>query len=281
MGFMRLVYDLHTHSTASDGTLTPAELVNHAVASGVEVLALTDHDTTAGIADALQAAKHHEHFRLVPGIELSVTWNSQTIHLVGLGIDPQDNDLQQGLVRIMEFRQWRAEEIGRRLSRAGIENAYQHAKALSNGRLISRTHFGRYLVQIGKAKDMRDVFRRYLVAGKPGHVAGEWAALDEAIGWIHRAGGQAVIAHPARYRMTRTKLRKLIGQFRESGGEAIEVVSGSHSKDDVFNMARHAADFGLLASAGSDFHSPEQTWNTMGRLPQIPHGITPVWSTWG
>jgi len=280
MGLMRLVYDLHTHSTASDGTLTPAELVSHAAASGVEVLALTDHDTTAGIANALQAATDHQPFRLVAGIELSVTWNRQTIHIVGLGIDPRDSHLQQGLVRIMEFRQWRAEEIGRRLAREGIDNAYQHAKALSNGRLISRTHFGRHLVQIGKAKDTRDVFRHYLVAGKPGHVAGEWAALDEAIGWIHHAGGQAVIAHPARYRMTRSKLRKLIGQFRECGGEAIEVVSGSHSKDDVFTMARHAADFGLLASAGSDFHSPEHAWNSMGRLPQIPHGITPVWSTW-
>jgi hypothetical protein len=277
---MRLVYDLHTHSTASDGTLTPAALVSHAAACGVEVLALTDHDTTAGIANALQAAKEYQRFRLVPGIELSVTWNRQTIHLVGLGIDPEDNLLQQGLVRIMEFRQWRAEEIGRRLSRVGIENAYERAKGLSGGKLISRTHFGRYLVQIGKAKDMRDVFRHYLVAGKPGHVAGEWAALDEAIGWIHHAGGQAVIAHPARYRMTRTKLRKLIGQFRECGGEAIEVVSGSHSKDDVFTMARHAGDFDLLASAGSDFHSPEYAWNSMGRLQQLPHGVTPVWSGW-
>jgi predicted metal-dependent phosphoesterase TrpH len=277
---MRLVYDLHTHSTASDGTLTPEALVSHAVACGVDVLALTDHDTTAGIANALQAAREYQRFRLVPGIELSVTWNRQTIHLVGLGIDPGDNHLQQGLVRIMEFRQWRAEEIGRRLSGVGIEDAYERAKGLSNGRLISRTHFGRYLVQIGKAKDMRDVFRHYLVAGKPGHVAGEWAALDEAIGWIHHAGGQAVIAHPARYRMTRTKLRKLIGEFRECGGEAIEVVSGSHSKDDVFTMARHAGDFDLLASAGSDFHSPEHAWNSMGRLQQIPHGVTPVWSSW-
>ncbi|MDX1344711.1 MAG: PHP domain-containing protein [Sedimenticolaceae bacterium] len=277
---MRLVYDLHTHSTASDGTLTPAELVSHAAGAGVETLALTDHDTTSGIEEARQAASLLHELSLVPGIELSVTWNRQTVHIVGLGIDPNDNHLQQGLVRIMEFRQWRAEEIGRRLSLVGIEDAYRHAKALSNGRLISRTHFGRYLVKIGKAKDMRDVFRHYLVAGKPGHVAGEWATLEEAIGWIHHAGGQAVIAHPARYRMTRTKLRKLIGQFRECGGEAIEVVSGSHSKDDMFTMARHAADFDLLASAGSDFHSPEHTWNSMGRLPQIPHGIPPVWSTW-
>jgi predicted metal-dependent phosphoesterase TrpH len=277
---MRLVYDLHAHSTASDGTLTPAELVSHAIGSGVEVLALTDHDTTSGIEEARQAASQLHELSLVPGIELSVTWNRQTVHIVGLGIDPADRNLQQGLVRIMEFRQWRAEEIGRRLARTGIEDAYQHAKAFSNGRLISRTHFGRYLVKIGKAKDMRDVFRHYLVTGKPGHVAGEWAALDEAIGWIHGAGGQAVIAHPARYRMTRSKLRRFIGEFRECGGEAIEVVSGSHSKDDIFNMARHATDFNLLASAGSDFHSPEHAWNSMGRLPPFPPGCTPVWSNW-
>ncbi|MGD8265815.1 MAG: PHP domain-containing protein [Chromatiales bacterium] len=277
---MRLVYDLHAHSTASDGTLTPAELVSHAVASGVNVLAITDHDTTAGFTEALQAARQNPGFVMVPGIELSVTWNRQTVHIVGLGIDPEHHVLQAGLERIMEFRQWRAEEIGRRLENSGIENAYQHAKAFSNGKLISRTHFARHLVAIGKAKDIRDVFRHYLVAGKPGHVAGEWAALEEAVGWIHGAGGQAVIAHPARYRMTRTKLRKLIGDFRECGGEAIEVVSGSHSKDDMYNMARHAADFGLLASAGSDFHSPEQAWISMGRLPELPTGCTPVWSTW-
>jgi predicted metal-dependent phosphoesterase TrpH len=277
---MSLVYDLHSHSTASDGTLTPADLVRHAADAGVNVLALTDHDTTAGIMQAREAAAAVDGFSLVAGIELSVTWNRQTVHIVGLGLDPDNETLQQGLVGIMEFRQWRAKEIGRRLAKAGIEDAYRHAKGHSSGRLISRTHFGRHLVEIGKARDMRDVFRHYLVAGKPGHVAGEWASLGEAVGWIRAAGGQAVIAHPARYRMTRTKLRKFIGQFVECGGVGIEVVSGGHSRDDVFNMARHAADFGLLASCGSDFHSPDHAWTRMGRLQPLPPGCSPVWGSW-
>jgi predicted metal-dependent phosphoesterase TrpH len=277
---MSLVYDLHAHSTASDGTLTPGELVAFAGGLGVGVLALTDHDSTAGIDAATAASQQIEGIRIVPGIEISVTWNRQTVHIVGLGIDPRNSNLQAGLQKIMAFRQWRAEEIGRRLAKAGIENAYVHAKAYSNGTLISRTHFGRHLVAIGKAKDMRHVFRHYLVAGKPGHVAGEWADLEDAVGWIRSAGGQAVIAHPARYRMTRNKLRKLIGQFAECGGEGIEVVSGSHSRDDAFTMARHAADFGLLASAGSDFHSPEHSWNRMGRLEALPHGCRPIWQGW-
>jgi predicted metal-dependent phosphoesterase TrpH len=277
---MSLVYDLHSHSTASDGTLTPAELVRHAVAAGVDVLALTDHDTTSGIGEAAGAAASIAGFRLVAGIEISVTWNSRTVHIVGLGIDPRDGALQQGLEGLMAFRQWRAVEIGRRLAKAGIDDACRHAQGYSNGTLISRTHFARYLVEIGKAKDMRDVFRHFLVAGKPGHVAGDWATLEQAVNWIRSAGGQAVIAHPARYRMTRTKLRKLIGQFVECGGEGIEVVSGSHSRDDVFTMARHAADFGLLASCGSDFHSPEHAWTRMGRLQELPPGCSPVWRTW-
>lgn len=277
---MSLVYDLHAHSTASDGTLTPAELVSFAAGLGVGVLALTDHDTTSGIGAAIEASLQIDTIRIVAGIEISVTWNRQTVHIVGLGIDPQNRELQQGLEGIMAFRQWRAEEIGRRLAKAGIADAYDHAKSYSNGALISRTHFGRHLVAIGKAKDMRHVFKHYLVAGKPGHVSGEWASLEDAVGWIRSAGGQAVIAHPARYRMTRNKLRKLIRNFEECGGEGIEVVSGSHSRDDAYTMARHARDFGLLASAGSDFHSSEHTWHRMGRLEDLPPGCRPIWQGW-
>lgn len=276
---MNMIYDLHSHSTASDGTLTPTQLVQRAHEVGVKVLALTDHDSTEGITEAQQAASTLG-LKLVAGAEISVTWMGRTIHVVALGINPHSSSLQQGLNKLVEFRNWRAKEIGRKLEKAGIDGAYEAAMSLSNGTLISRTHFARFLVEQGKAKDMRAVFRHYLVKGKPGHVHGEWASLDEAVGWIHEAGGQAVIAHPARYRMTRTKLRKLIRDFRDAGGEALEVVSGSHSVDEAFTMAAHAKDYELLSSAGSDFHSPEHSWTELGRLSQLPHGCVPVWQDW-
>lgn len=276
---MDIIYDLHSHSTASDGTLTPTQLIQRAQEAGVNVLALTDHDSTEGIAEAQQAASTCG-LQLVPGAEISVTWKGATIHIVALGIDPHDVMLQQGLRKLVKFRHWRAEEIGRKLELKGIGGAYEAARSLSNGTLISRTHFARFLVEQGKAKDMRALFRHYLVKGKPGYVHGEWASLDEAVGWIRDAGGQAVIAHPARYRMTRTKLRKLIRDFREAGGAALEVVSGSHSVDESFTMAAHAKDYELLSSAGSDFHSPEQSWTGLGRLPPLPHGCVPVWRDW-
>jgi predicted metal-dependent phosphoesterase TrpH len=272
-------YDLHSHSTASDGTLSPAALLHAADAAGIEVLALTDHDTTAGIAEALRAS-HELAVKLVAGVEISVTWSAQTVHIVGLNVDPDNPDLQVGLQSLRAFRDWRAEEIGRRLEKCGVADAYQGALAHSNGILVSRTHFARMLVKRGMVEDERKVFKHYLVKGKPGYVAGEWAGLEAAVRWIHAAGGQAVVAHPARYKMTRSKLRRLFGEFRELGGEALEVVSGSHSRDDCIAMAKHTVDFGLLASAGSDFHSPENPWVALGRLPLLPAGCRPVWSDW-
>jgi predicted metal-dependent phosphoesterase TrpH len=217
---------------------------------------------------------------LIPGVELSVTWNRLTIHVVGLLVDPENRALQQGLADLREFRDQRALQIAERLEDAGVKGAFEGARAFSNGRLISRTHFARYLVKIGAAADERKVFKHFLVNGKPGHVPGRWASLEDAVGWIRGAGGQAVIAHPARYRMTRTKLRRLLHEFIELKGEAIEVVSGSHSRDDYFSMAKHAGDLGLLASAGSDFHSPENPWIALGRLPLLPDGCRPVWQDW-
>lgn len=278
-GPMTSHYDLHAHSTASDGTLTPAELMARAASAGVKVMALTDHDTLAGLDEAAAAAGSHG-MAFVPGVEVSVSWQRMTVHIVGLGVDAGNPALQQGLGQLVEYRDWRAEEIGRRLAKAGIPDAFEGARALSNGRLISRTHFARFLVQQGHAEDIGQVFRKFLISGKPGHVAGEWASLEAVLGWIHGAGGQAVIAHPARYKMTRSKLRKLIGEFAELGGEAIEVVSGSHSKDEYFTMARHAADFGLAASAGSDFHDPANPWIELGRLPDLPPGCRPIWRDW-
>ncbi len=272
-------YDLHSHSTASDGTLAPRELVRRAAAAGVQVLALTDHDITEGLAEASRAADDAG-IRLVPGVEISVSWNRQTVHIVGLQIDPEQLELKTGLAELRNFRDWRAEEIGRRLARSGIDGAFEGARARSNGRLISRTHFARYLVDLGHFDDVRKVFKHYLVAGKPGHVPGEWASLEQALGWIHAAGGQAVVAHPARYKMTRSKRLRLLGEFRELGGAALEVVSGSHSRDDCFVMGRHARDLGLLASVGSDYHGPEHPWLELGRMRPIPEGCTPVWADW-
>lgn len=272
-------YDLHSHSWVSDGTLSPTALVQRAAAGGVDVLALTDHDDTAGCAEA-QAAAAECDLTLLPGVEISVTWQGMTVHIVGLDIDPAAPALQAGLAQLREFRGWRAEEMGRRLAERGIDGAYEGAAALSRGRIISRTHFAHYLVSRGCGKDVRDIFKHYLKRNKPGHVPGQWAALEEAVGWVRSAGGVAVVAHPARYELTSAKLRRLLGEFMECGGEAIEVISGSHTPSDVQAMARHARSLGLLASAGSDFHGPENPWVELGRLPRMPDGLTPVWQRW-
>ncbi len=272
-------YDLHAHSTASDGSLAPAELMRRAHAAGVKVMALTDHDTLEGLAEAADTAQGLG-MDFVPGAEVSVTWQNMTVHIVGLGVDRDNGVLQRGLAGLREYRDWRAEEIGRRLAKNGIPDAFDGARELADNGLISRTHFARFLVANGHAADVRAVFRRFLVNGKPGFVSGQWAELEDAVRWIRAAGGQAVIAHPARYKMTRSKLRRLIAEFVEVGGEALEVVSGSHSRDDYFNMARHAREFGLLASAGSDYHGPEHPWIALGRLPALPDGCRAIWKDW-
>lgn len=269
-------HDFHLHSTASDGTLPPSELMERAAAAGIRTLALTDHDTTEGVAEAAQAALGLG-LRFVPGVEISVTWGGMTVHVVGLGIDPHDAALQDGLAGLRGFRDWRAEEIGRRLAKDGIPDTFERARALSSGRLISRTHFARVLVGLGRAESVRDVFRRYLVRGRPGHVPGQWAPLGEAVEWITGAGGQAVIAHPARYPLNRGQLRRLGQEFRAAGGVGFEVVSGSHSADDNRLMAIHAQGLGLLASIGSDYHGPGQSYLELGRLPALPPGCTPLW----
>jgi predicted metal-dependent phosphoesterase TrpH len=271
--------DLHTHSTASDGALPPSELVARAHAAGVGMLALTDHDTTAGIAEAGSAAAELG-IELIPGVEISVTWGGRTVHIIGLGVDPDSPSLCQGLAGLRTYRRLRAEEIGRRLADAGIEGAYAGAAALSSGDLVGRTHFARFLVGRGLARDVRGVFKSYLVRGKPGYVSSRWATLEDALHWIGSAGGQAVIAHPARYRFTRTKLLRLIAEFKELGGIGVEVITGSHSRDDAFVFARHARDNGLYASCGSDYHGPDSPWLALGALPPLPDGCTPIWASW-
>jgi predicted metal-dependent phosphoesterase TrpH len=259
--------------------MTPEALIARAAAKGVDVLALTDHDTLDGLAGAQRAADAGG-LVLSAGVEISVSWGGRTIHIIGLGIDREDETMRGGLADLTEYRRWRAEEIGRRLAEHGIEGAFEGAEAFSNGRIIGRTHFARFLVRQGYASSVRDVFKHFLVKGKPGYVAGEWASLEDALGWICGAGGQAVIAHPARYRFSVAKLRRLVGLFKEQGGVGIEVVSGSHSRDECLVYARHARENGLLASVGSDFHGPDNPWVEVGRLPPLPKGCKPIWVDW-
>ncbi len=273
---MNLRCDLHSHSTASDGTLSPTEMVLRAHEKEVKMYALTDHDATEGLKEAASVAeKIGLHF--VPGIELSVTWSHQTVHIVGLGIDPDNAALNKGLMALREFRSSRGEEIARKLEQKGFENALEGAMKYANGEILSRTHFARYIIEQGKAKDMKQVFKRYLVNGKPGYVAGKWASLEEALSWIHGAGGVAVIAHPARYKFSATRLRQLIAEFKELGGIGFEAISGSHSVDEELRMARLADQFDLYISKGSDFHSPDNVFRELGYLPDIPSGSKPIW----
>lgn len=272
-------YDLHSHSTASDGTLSPSALVQRAAEHGVDVLALTDHDNTAGLAEAQRAADESG-IQLVPGVEVSVSWNGAVVHVVGLGVDPDDTVLNDGLAALRVQRDQRAIAMAESLAKAGIPGALEGVRSLASGAVLSRTHFAQFLVDGGYAEDVRAVFKRYLVRGRPGFVAGEWATLEHALGWIRGSGGQAVVAHPARYKMTGTRLNRLLQEFKDLGGVAMEVVCGSYSKDDTLNMGQRAQRLGLLASVGSDFHDPRSPWVELGRLAALPVGVTPVWKDW-
>ena len=273
-------FDLHSHSTVSDGTLTPAALVGRALSRGIDVLALTDHDDTAGIEEARSAAEGTA-LRLVPGVEISVTWESRTLHIVGLGVDPANPVLARGLAGIRAGRDARAARIGESFAKAGIGGALEGAKRyVTSERLISRTHFARFLVERVHARSMQDAFKRYMRPGRPGHVEHAWAALGDAVSWIHAAGGQAVVAHPARYDLTATRLRRLLGEFRDLRGDAIEVLCPGQTIADTEDHARCARVFGLLASTGSDFHDPDESSLDLGALPPLPMGAAPVWSTW-
>ena len=273
-------YDLHAHSTYSDGLLAPAALVARAAARGVDVLALTDHDDTGGLAEAAAAADACG-LTLVAGAELSVSWEVHTIHVVALAIDPANRVLDDGLAAIRSGRDARAQRIAESLARAGIPGAYEGARRyVTSERLISRSHFARFLVEAGYAREVKDVFRKYLTVGKPGYVAHAWASLPDAVAWIHAAGGLAVLAHPGRYKVTATGMRRMLSDFRAAGGDAIEVLSPSHTAAQCAEYATHARTFGFLASAGTDYHGPGESWLDLGDLPDLPTGVVPVWSRW-
>jgi predicted metal-dependent phosphoesterase TrpH len=273
----RLNADLHSHSTVSDGTLTPEALAARAKANGVELWALTDHDELGGQRRAIAAARDLG-LSYLTGTEISVTFAGITVHIVGLGFDADDAALQAGLAATRGGRRERALEMSAGLEKAGIRGAYDGAlKYVGNPELISRTHFARHLVETGVCRDTQEVFRRFLTSGKPGYVPHRWAALGDAVRWIVEAGGIAVIAHPGRYPLSATEEYALFTEFKAHGGRAVEVLTGSHTTVDFARYSDAAIEFDLYASRGADFHSPEESHIDLGSLPPLPATLTPVW----
>ena len=270
--------DLHCHSVVSDGTLTPEQLAARARVNGVDLWSLTDHDEVGGQQRALLAARA-EGLRYLTGVEVSVTFADETVHIVGLGFDHTDPRMAEGLADTRDGRGPRAIEMGEQLAKVGIPGAYEGAlKYVGNPRLISRTHFARFLVETGVCRDTSEVFRKYLVEGKPGYVPHRWARLGDAVRWITQAGGVAVVAHPARYNFSATAEYALFSEFKQHGGQGVEVVTGSHSAAEAQRYAELAREFGLAASRGSDFHSPDESHVDLGRLAPLPADLTPVWA---
>ena len=271
--------DLHCHSVVSDGTLTPEELAARAKANGVELWSLTDHDEIGGQHRAAAAARS-QGMTYLTGTEISVTFAGNTVHIVGLGFNPDNTALAQGLAATRAGRGERAQEMAAQLAQVGIHGAYEGAlKFVGNPELISRTHFARFLVETQVCRDTNEVFRKYLTEGKPGYVPHRWATLGDAVRWINEAGGLAVIAHPARYKFTANEEYALFSEFKAHGGAGVEVVTGSHTAAEYVTYAAMAEEFGLAASRGSDFHSPDESHTDLGTLPYLPGHLTPIWET--
>ena len=271
--------DLHSHSSVSDGLLAPADLVRLAHANGVELFALTDHDEVSGIAEA-QAAAQVCGMHFVSGVEISVSWRGDhTIHILGFDFDATDRALIDGLAGVRAGRDERARRMSAELDKVGIHGVYEGAqKYVSNPALISRSHFARYIAEAGYTQSVKSVFDYWLAKGKPGYVSHVWAELEQAVGWICNAGGIAVMAHPGRYRVSRAEMRELAAEFMAAGGEGMEVLSSSHTPGQAREMLRLAREFKLLASCGSDFHGPGESWIGLGKMPPLPDDLTPVWT---
>lgn len=271
------IIDLHCHSTASDGLLAPAELVRRAAANGVELLALTDHDDLGGLSPA-RAVAESLGMRFINGVEISIEWGGLQVHILGYNFNAEDAALNTGLASIRSGRIVRAQRMSANLEKAGIPGCFDGAMRFAeNPNLISRAHFARYLVECGVCKDVRSVFDSYIVPGRPGYVDHRWATLEESIGWIVGAGGIASIAHPGRYKFSRPEMRSLLDDFKSYGGQAIEIVSGSHSAENVAVFGRLAREYGFMASCGSDFHGPGESYVDLGRIEPLPHDLKPVW----
>lgn len=270
--------DLHCHSNISDGWLPPAEVVRRAAANGVELLALTDHDEVRGLDEAIEAAREVG-LRFVPGVEISVSFRGETVHVVGLGVDHRDPVLLDGLAQVRRGRDERAKRMSDALAAIGIPGVLEGARQFArNPELVGRAHFARHLVASGLMPDVPTVFQHYLAKGKPGYVEHEWAKLEDAVAWIHAAGGIAVIAHPGRYRYSDSDLEALFDLFARCGGEAVEVVSGAHSEAEVLKFARLARRRGLLASRASDFHGADESPIDLGRCEPLPPDLEAVWT---
>ncbi|MGC9239315.1 MAG: PHP domain-containing protein [Acidithiobacillus sp.] len=272
--------DLHMHSTFSDGSLPVDELVARVAAAGVEVMALTDHDNTAGVALAAKEAQRHG-LRLIPGVEISSVWEEQGIHIVGLAMDIEHPALQRGLERIVQLRDQRALEIAERLQQQGIAGAWDGARAIAGSPLVGRAHFAQWLVQAGHCKDSQDAFQRYLGRGKPAYVPSDWIPMAEAVGWIRAAGGEAVLAHPGRYKLSGARLKRLLEDFRAVGGAGLEVCSGSQAAADREHLGRLAIRLGMAGSVGSDFHGPKLGHAEIGQLLPLPDGVETIWDRLG
>lgn len=269
--------DLHCHSVVSDGTLTPEALAERAKANGVELWAMTDHDEIGGQTRAIAAARSVG-LPYLTGTEISVTFLNVTVHIVGLGMDHESPELLAGLHATRSGREQRARDMANGLAQVGIKGAFEGAlQYAGNPELISRTHFARFLVETGVCKDTNEVFRKYINDGKPGFVPHRWATLSDAVGWITRSGGMAIIAHPGRYKFTANEEFALFTEFMAHGGRGVEVVTGAHGPADVVKYTDFCREFGLLGSRGSDFHSPEESHTDLGRLPDLPGQVTPVW----
>lgn len=270
-------YDLHCHSTRSDGLMQPSALVQRAAERGVTALALTDHDEVSGLAEA-HAAAAAAGIELIDGVEISVSWGAHTLHVVGLRIDPENEVLLEGLRANRAGRNQRAERIAAQLERAGIPGALEGARAyVTNPELVSRTHFARHLVESGRARNTQAVFDLYLGTGRPGHVPHQWATLEQALAWITAAGGLPVLAHPGRYKLDEGERDTLLDGFKALGGVGVEVVTGSHAAAQYGYWAKRARTHELLASVGSDFHGPGESYRDLGGMPLLPSGCTPIW----
>lgn len=278
---LAVIHDLHSHTTASDGLLTPEALVKRAVEMRVGILAITDHDTVAGITPAREAVSRLQlPLRLISGVEISTLWENHEIHIVGLGIDEHHPALAEFLAQQSERRVQRAVLIAERLEKAHIPGALEGAMRHANGGEVTRGHFARFLVECGKANTMADVFKKYLAKGKTGYVPPQWCTIEQAIDVIHHSGGQAVLAHPGRYDLSAKWLKRLLAQFAENGGDAMEVAQCQQAPNERTQLASYAQQFNLLASLGSDFHMP-CSWIELGRKLWLPAGVEPVWRNWG
>jgi 3',5'-nucleoside bisphosphate phosphatase len=269
--------DLHNHSYYSDGILSPSEVVRLANKAGCNLFSLTDHDTTDGLAEARFEANILG-LNLINGVEISAFWRNMAIHIVGLGVDVNNDILQAGLEHNKKLRKIRAEKIALSLWRSGIRDALEKAQIISGGHMLTRTHFAQMLIQEGYCKDMKSVFRRYLTGKKPGGVRVEWRNFDEVINWIQSAGGKAFIAHPFRYRLTNTKIKKLIKDFKEASGDGFEVVNANSTREEITLANQWSEDHDLLASCGSDFHGWPNQRVQIGNLTELPNPKRAVWS---